>query len=184
MAKIDTTKIEGFDGMSADEKLNALLGYEFEEPKQTEPTDVTKLKTALSKSNSEAAEYKRLLREKQTESERAEADRLEKEKNLQAELEAYRNKERISNYKAQLMTAGIDAETASVMANALPEGVSDDYFAATKAFIEAKTQSLLSESLNKQPNLSVGMPPNAAQVATEEENKLRHYFGLAPKKII
>ena len=82
------------------------------------------------------------------------------------------------------MTAGIDAETASVMANALPEGVSDDYFAATKAFIEAKTQSLLSESLNKQPNLSVGMPPNAAQVATEEENKLRHYFGLAPKKII
>ena len=110
--------------------------------------------------------------------------RLEKEKNLQAELEAYRNKERISNYKAQLMTAGVDAETASVMANALPEGVSDDYFAATKAFIEAKTQSLLSESLNKQPNLSVGMPPNAAQVATEEENKLRHYFGLAPKKII
>ncbi len=184
MAKIDTTKIEGFDGMTADEKLNALLGYEFEAEVKPESADVTKLRTALSKSNSEAAEYKRQLREKQTETERAEAERAEREKNLLAEVEAYRNKERISNYKAQFMAAGYDADTATILANSLPDGVSDEYFAATKAFIEAKTQSLLSESLNKQPNLSVGMPPNAAQAATEEENKMRHYFGLPPKKII
>ena len=31
--KIDVSKIEGFDAMSAEDKLAALMGYEFEEPK-------------------------------------------------------------------------------------------------------------------------------------------------------
>ena len=108
--KIDPSKIEGFDNLSADEKVAALLNQEIE-VEQTEPADVTKLKTSLSKANSEAAEYKRLLREKQTEAERAEADRAEREKALQDELASYRDKERISSYKAQLMSAGVDSRT-------------------------------------------------------------------------
>ena len=51
---------------------------------KTEPAKVTKpdpelekLKAALSRANGEAAEYKRQLREKQTEAERAEAERAE-----------------------------------------------------------------------------------------------------------
>ena len=175
--KIDPSKIEGFDNLSADEKVAALLNQEIE-VEQTEPADVTKLKTSLSKANSEAAEYKRLLREKQTEAERAEADRAEREKALQDELASYRDKERISSYKAQLMSAGVDSETADLMAKSLPEGVQDEYFLATKSFLDNQRQKLLTESINKQPGLSVGTPPTAAQAEREEENLLRKRMGL------
>jgi hypothetical protein len=175
--KIDPSKIEGFDNLSADEKVAALLNQEIE-VEQTEPADVTKLKTSLSKANSEAAEYRRLLREKQTEAERAEADRAEREKALQDELASYRDKERISSYKAQLMSAGVDSETADLMAKSLPEGVSDEYFLATKSFLDNQRQKLLTESINKQPGLSVGTPPTAAQAEREEENLLRKRMGL------
>lgn len=179
--KVDPTKIDGFDGMTAEEKVNALLGYEIEAETTTETADVTKLKNSLSKANGEAAEYKRLLREKQSEAERAEADRAEKEREMQEKLAAYEERERISNYKAQLMTAGVDPNTADLMAKSLPAGVSDEYFAATKAFLDAQKQAILTESLNKQPGLSVGTPPTAAQAEKEAENKMRHYFGLSPR---
>ena len=174
---IDPSKIEGFDNLSADEKVAALLNQEIE-VEQTEPADVTKLKTSLSKANSEAAEYKRLLREKQTEAERAEADRAEREKALQDELASYRDRERISTYKANLMGAGIDEPTADLMAKSLPEGVADEYFLATKSFLDNQRQKLLTESINKQPGLSVGTPPTAAQAEREEENLLRKRMGL------
>lgn len=156
--KFDASKISGFEEMTAEEKVAALLGQEFEVEQQTDP-DLNKLKAALSKSNSEAAEYKRLLREKQTEAERADADRAEQLKAMQDELASYRNKERISTYKANLMGAGIDAETADLMAKSLPEGVSDEYFQATKSFLEQQRKNADISNLGKQPGLSVGQPP-------------------------
>ncbi len=113
MAKVDTSKIENFDSMSAEEKLNALLGYEFEAPKVDESDELKRVRKALNDASSEAANYKRALREKQSEAERAEADRLENEKKLQDELAAYRTKERISTYQAKLMSVGFDSETES-----------------------------------------------------------------------
>lgn len=179
--KVDPSKIDGFDGMTAEDKVAALLGQEIEIEAPNESAEITKLKKSLSNANSEAAEYKRQLREKQTEAERAEAERAENDRKMQEELAAYRNKERISSYKAQLMSAGIDPNTADLMAKSLPEGVSEEYFAATKQFLENQKQALLSESLNKQPGLSVGMPPSSAQAEKDAENRMRHHFGLSPK---
>ena len=177
----EKSRLPGPSGMTAEEKVKALLGYEIEADEPDETGEIVKLKKSLSNANSEAAEYKRQLREKQSEAERAEADRAEKERQMQEELAAYRNKERISSYKAQLMTAGIDPNTADLMAKSLPDGVSDEYFAATKTFLDNQKQALLSESLNKQPGLSVGTPPTAAQAEKETENKMRHYFGLSSR---
>jgi hypothetical protein len=178
MAKIDVTKIPDFDKMSVEEKMNALLGYEFGEPNHDDSAEINKYKTLISKANAEAAKYKDELRAKQTEAERAEADRMENEKKLQEELQNYRNKERISTYKAQFMAAGFDADTAATMANNLPEGVTDDFFATTKQFLEAQKQTLLSEALNKQPKPSVGTPPTANDAEQAEIANLRRYIGL------
>lgn len=179
--KVDPSKIDGFDGMTAEEKVAALLGQEIEVETPPETSDIAKLKNAYNKACEEAGNYRKQLREKQSEAERAEADRAEKERQMQEELAAYRNKERISSYKAQLMTAGIDPNTADLMAKSLPDGVSDEYFAATKTFLDNQRQALLSESLNKQPGLSVGTPPTAAQAEREAENKMRRNFGLPPR---
>lgn len=178
MAKIDTKSIEGFDAMSAEEKVNALLDYEYEAPKQDESAELARVRAALNKASGEAAEYKRALREKQTEAERAEADRLEHENALQEQLKAYQTRERISTYKAQYMSIGYDAVTAETLANATPEGMADDFFATQKAFLENQRQRILTESINNQPSLSVGTPPTAAQAEKEEENILRKHMGL------
>ena len=175
--KFDASKISGFEEMTAEEKVAALLGQEFEVEQQTDP-DLNKLKAALSKSNSEAAEYKRLLREKQTEAERAEADRAEREKALQDELASYRNKERVSSYKAQLMAAGIDPDTADLMAKSLPEGVSDEYFQATKSFLEQQRKNADIANLGKQPGLSVGQPPKGMTKDDEIVANAMKYAGL------
>ena len=65
--KVDTSKINGYSEMSAEEKLAALESFEIEVPNGD--GEIEKLKAALSKSNSEAAEYKRQLRAKQTDEE-------------------------------------------------------------------------------------------------------------------
>lgn len=156
--KFDASKISGFDGMTAEEKVAALLGQEFDVEQQTDP-DLNKLKAALSKSNSEAAEYKRLLREKQTEAERAEAERAEKDREREELLKSLLEEKRVSTYKSQLMAAGVDPDTADLMAKSLPEGVSDEYFQATKSFLDAQRKNAEIAALGKQPGLSVGTPP-------------------------
>ena len=178
MAKIDTKSIEGFDAMTAEEKLNALLGYEFEAPKQDESAELTRVRNALNKASGEAAEYKRALREKQTEAERAEAERLEHDKAVQEELNGYRTRERISTYKAQLMSVGYDAVTAESLATKLPEGISEDFFATQKTFLDQQKQNALSEALNRQPKPSVGTPPTMSDAEKAELASLRRYIGL------
>lgn len=178
MAKIDPSKIENWESMSVEDRLKAVLNYEVEPTKVDESAELTRVRNALNKATGEAAEYKRALREKQSEAERAEADRLERENALQEELKAYRVKERVSTYKAQLMAIGYDATTADVMANALPEGVSDEFFATQKTFLDGQRQKIVTETINKQPGLSVGTPPTTAQAETEQENVWRKHMGL------
>ena len=156
--KLDTSRIAGWDELSAEDKVKALLEQEIE-VEQPEPADTLRLKNALNKACEEAASYKKALREKQTEAERAEADRAEQYKALQDELASYRDKERISSYKAQLMSAGVDSDTADLMAKSLPEGVSEEYFLATKSFLDAQRKNAEIAALGKQPGLSVGTPP-------------------------
>lgn len=158
-----------------------------EAEKLPENAEIARLKAALSKANSEAAankraaeEWKQQLREKQSEAERAEAERLEREKLREARIAELEAKDRISTYKDKLMEAGIDAAAADLMARSLPEGVKDDYFAAVKTFNTAQREAIETAALNKQPGLSVGMPPTAEQAQKDELNKLRGYAGLPP----
>jgi len=178
--KIDVSKIDGFEAMSVEDKLAALMGYEFEAPKADE-AEINKLKTALSKANSESAEWKRQFREKQTEQERAEAERAENEKAMQEELRSLRRDKVVSGYAKQCMDMGYDSGLAAECAEAMADGRFNDVFAIQQKFMEAKTKEIEAAALNKQPGLSAGAPPvNAAEKA--EANKMRQIFGLPPIK--
>lgn len=139
--------------------------------------EVDKLKEALSRANSTAADWKRQLREKQTEQEKAEADRKEYEAKREARIAELEAKERISTYKNKLLEASVDPASADIMANALPEGVSDDYFATLKSYLSTQRQEIETAKLNNKPTLSVGMPPSGSS-RTEEDIKLDKIFGL------
>ena len=176
--KIDTTKIAGFDEMTAEDKLNALLGYEFDEPK--EPEDVAKLKNALSKANSDAAEWKRQFREKQTEAERAEAERKEHEAAVEEELRTLRRDKTIGGYVAQCLALGYDKDLALRAAEAMADGDAAAVLSCQQDFIEAKKKELEATALNKQPGLTSGSTPTAKDADKDELNKLRRYAGLKP----
>lgn len=181
--RIDTAKIEGYAEMSAEDKLKALEEFEFEAPAPKDSSDeVNKLKTALSKANSDAAEWKRQFREKQTEAERAEAERAEREKAVEDELRTLRRDKTVSGYQAQCLALGYTQELALRAAEAMADNDAAAIMACQQEFLDAKQKELEAAALNKQPTLTTGSPPTAQGADLEALNKQRRYFGLPPIK--
>jgi hypothetical protein len=180
MAKI-TTRIAGYADMTTEEKLKALEELEIESPKDNSE-EITKLKTALSNANSDAAKWKAALREKQTEAERAEAERAEREKAVEDELRTLRRDKTVSGYVAQCLALGYGKDLALRAAEAMADNDAAAIMACQQDFLEAKQKELEAAALNKQPTLTPGAPPTAKQADHEAQNKMRSYFGLPPIK--
>ena len=126
MAKIDTAKIEGYAEMTAEEKLKALEDFEYEDNAQ----ELERVKTQLSKANSEAAKNKR---DRDTQ-EAADDEAMTELKARLAELE---KRDRKSSAKARLLGCGVDENAAESMAECLADaGLSDE--AASSFFTELK----------------------------------------------
>ena len=148
-----------------------------------------KLKKAMDAACSDAAKQKKEAAKWQDqykatldEQKRKEFETEEANKALLAQLNEFKAKERVASYKAKLMTAGYDESTANTMATALPEGIEDTFFEAQKAFLESTKQSIKTQTLNSQPNLSVGTPPSSSNEAqSSEDMTLRRWIGLPTK---
>ena len=179
--KIDTSKVENYAAMTAEEKVAFLEAYEFEAPKPSND-EADKLKAALSKANSEAAEWKRQFREKQTEQERAEAERAEREKAVEEELRNLRRDKTVSGYVAQCLALGYDKDLALRAAEAMADGDAASILACQQDFLEAKQKELEASALNRQPSLTSGAPPTAQTAEAEAYNKMRAAWGLKPLK--
>lgn len=140
--------------------------------------DAEKAKKTISNANEDAANWKRQFRATQDEATRKAAEEAEEKEALRNELTALKAEKRISVYTQRLMECGYDPQTASTMAMGLPEGISDDFFATQKNFLENQKQLAKTEALNNQPNLSIGTPPTAQ---SKEEIELRRWAGLPTK---
>lgn len=143
-----------------------------------------KLKKAMDAACSDAAKYKKDANNWQEqfkstldEQKRKEFEVSETLAQIKAENEAYKTKERIATYKSKLMAVGFDEPTANTMSTALPEGVDDSFFEAQRTFLETTKQTIKTQTLNSQPNLSVGIPPTTPQISEEDKN-LRRWMGL------
>ena len=180
--KIDLAKIENYEEMSVEDKIKALEEYEFETPAPKESDEVTKLKTSLSKANSEAAEWKRQFREKQTEAERAEAERKEREQAVEEELRSLRRDKTVAGYVNACLALGYNQELAQRAAEAMADNDAAEIMNCQQEFLAAKQKELEALALNKQPGLSVGAPPTATTAKHEAENERRAWFGLPPIK--
>ena len=177
--RIDTSKIAGYAEMSAEDKLKALEEYEIETPKDN-TTEVNNLKEALSKANSQAAEWKRQFREKQTEQERAEAERAEREKAVEEELRGLRRDKTVSGYVANCLALGYDKDLALRAAEAMADNDAAAILACQQDFLESKKKELEAAALNKQPTITPGSPPTAQQAEKDAINQERRWFGLPP----
>ena len=180
--KIDTTVISGYAEMSAEEKLAALEAYEFDTPAPKDGDEVTKLKAALSKANSDAAEWKRQYRQGLDDAKRAEEERKEHEQAVEDELRTLRRDKTVSGYQAQCLALGYTQELALRAAEAMADNDAAAIMACQQEFLDAKQKELEAAALNKQPTLTTGSPPTAQGADLEALNKQRRYFGLPPIK--
>jgi hypothetical protein len=179
--KIDTSKITGYSEMSAEDKLKALEEYEFEAPKDNSE-EVKNLKESLSKANSQAAEWKRQFREKQTEQERAEAERAEREKETAEKLASYERKFKVSDLFGQYTLLGYSKDLAQKAAEATADGNTAVVMECQQEFLAEKQKELEAAALNKQPTITSGSPPTAKQADHDAINRERAWFGLPPLK--
>lgn len=120
MPKIDTSNIEGYADMTAEEKVAALEAYEHEPVVDTSGEE--RLKSALSKANSEAAEWKRKHNALLSEEEQTKIAAEEELKQMRADLETLQKEKALSEHKAQFLGLGYEEAKAQKMAEAWQDG--------------------------------------------------------------
>lgn len=128
MAKIDTSKIEGYDSMSAEDKLKALEEYEYED----NADELEKQKNLLSKANGEAAEWKKKFNALSKDGDKEKKTLEEKYNELSTEVETLKKEKKQSEYVAALVSQGFSEDNAKDAAAALIEGDMVKYFECSR----------------------------------------------------
>lgn len=152
MAKIDISSIEGYENMTAEEKLAALESFEIPDP---DLTGFVK-KDLLDRANSEAAAFKRQLREKMTEEEAAKAKAAEDMAAIQQELETLRQEKAVTDLTKRWMGVGYSEELATATAKAMAAGEMDTVFKNHSKFLADREKALKAELLKSTPTPPAG----------------------------
>lgn len=160
MPKIDTSKISGFDNMTDEQKLTALLGLDI-----PEEMDKTKWvpKSTLDAKLTELADLNKKYRGKLTEEEKTAADRAAQDAAKDAEIADWKGKYEsaqkqlnINNYKTGYMALGYDEKLAQETAEAIADGKMDVVLANGKKHQEALTAKIKEELMRGDPKPNGG----------------------------
>lgn len=134
------------EGMTEDEISTALQTVG-----QGNEAEINRLKAALSKANSEAADYKKQLRTKQTDDEAAEAERKANMEKLTQENADLKRSIALSEKKAKLLGMGYDEQLADSTATAMVDGDMDTVMANQSKYLEAQKKDILADKMKKTP---------------------------------
>ena len=152
MAKIDVTKIEGYDTMTPEEKLAVLEAYEYDD----NASELERYKNAVSKANSEASEWKKKHNALLTADDKEKQERDEELTNLRSELEELKKEKAVSSYKAKFLGLGYEESLAETTAKALAEGDMDSVFANQKKHNETREKAIKADLLKGTPTPPTG----------------------------
>ena len=166
MATINTANIEGFETMSADEKVNALLNVDI-----PEAVDMSRYveKSLLDKKLSELAKANDIIKQNvseeaqnKLEQERIKAENDAKYAELESKYNALIKKSTISEYKAKFLAQGYDDKLAHSTADALANGEMDKVFSNSQQFYKILENKIKADIMasNPMPSNGVGMSEN------------------------
>ena len=136
------------DGMTLEEIESALAGIDLPADNSAE---MEKLKNALSKSNSEAAKYKKELQEKMSDDEKKAKESAEEIEKLRSDYNELLKEKNISTYKSELLALGYEDKLASDTAEAMVNGDIKKVFLNQKKHQEAVAQKIRSDILKETP---------------------------------
>ena len=145
MANIDTSAIQGFDGMTDSQKIEALLKVEI--PEKVDMSQYVPKATA-DKYASEARDYRKKYESKLTDDE---ANKIQSEnayKDMQDKYNELLKKSTIAEHTAKYLTMpGYDEKLARETAEALFEGDMEKVFANQQKAIESHEKALKAEAM-------------------------------------
>lgn len=157
MAKIDVSKISGFEAMSAEEKLSALLGMEV--PDSIDLSGYVKKETFDAKA-SEAANLSKQLKDKMTADEIAKAEEAARQRELEEKYNALLKESKVAKYTAKYMEQGYDKKLAAETAEALFAGDTEKVFANGEKFRSEVEQKIKADILKGTPKPNNPGSPN------------------------
>lgn len=187
MPNIDTSTIEGFDAMSAEDQVKALLGLDI--PEKVDLSGYVK-KELLDKTASDLAAAKRSLKEKMTSEEAAKAQSDEAMKELQDKYNELLKKTSIAENTAKYLEVGYSPELAKSTAEAIFNGDMDAVLENQKKY-NAECEKRFKENIERglHPNggsntekdsveiaLAKQLGKRAAEANQVNKNALEHYL--------
>lgn len=141
MPNIDTTQIEGFDSMTPEQQVAALLGVEI--PEAVDLSGYVK-KSVFDAKATEAATLSKQLRSRMSEQEAADADRAQAQaeseqrySDLEIKYNELMRRTTIAEYKSRFLAQGYDDALAQSSAEALAAGDMEKVFANTEKYRKA-----------------------------------------------
>lgn len=149
MPNIDVSTIEGFDAMTPEQKVEALLKVEV--PEKIDMTQYVPKET----SNNLASENKKLkdqLKAQMNDEQRAAAEREAKWAEMEAKLAALEKEKLESTYKASYLALGYDDALATETAKAMAEGNMAKVFENQKKAAEAAEKRIKAELMKNNPH--------------------------------
>lgn len=136
------------EGMTFEEIESALKDVTIPEDNSAE---LERLKAALSKSNSEAAGYKKQLREKMTVDEQEKQKEREEREELQNKYDKLLRESVISKNKAKLIALGYEEALADETAEAMADGDSEKVFANQQKHLASFEKKIRADALKDTP---------------------------------
>ena len=168
MAGIDTSTIEGYAEMTAEDKVKALESFNIPDPDYSGYVK----KDLFDKTASELAQSKKDLKARMSEDEVKEKERAEELERYKTEAETLRREKNIANNKAQFISAGFDEALAQETAEALENGDFATVFKNQKTVIENVKKVAKGEANASIPQ-PAGKPDEGGKAITKEQfNKM------------
>ena len=177
MAKIATSKIEGYANMTAEQKLAALEAYDHPEP---DLTGYVK-KDALDRATSEAAEWKRKHNALLSDEDKRKQEDADARAAMEKELNDLRKEKTVSEYKAQYLAQGYSDKLAAETAQALADGDTAKVFANQQKFLEEYAKTVKADALKKTPRPPAGAGGNGLTVDEFRKLSPRERYEFAQK---
>ena len=147
MANIDTSKIEGYAEMTAEQKVEALEKYSFADP---DYSGFVK-KDVFDKTASELAQTKKDLKARMSDEEKAKAESEALLKQYKEQAETLQREKNIATNKAQFISIGYDEALAQETAEALEKGDFATVFKNQQTVIENVKKVAAGEAMAKTP---------------------------------
>lgn len=141
------------EGMSAEDIVKALEGVSLPQDRTDE---IDRLVKAKDKANSEAAEYKRKLKDHMSEEEKRVAEEADRIKTIEQENADLKKRIAIADYTSKFIASGLDAEVAAKSAEAAYTGDIDTVIANYNSKIASVKDSVKAELISATPVMTGG----------------------------